>query len=111
MEDRYNKIRQKIQDRPIIEKVMIDEEFIPPNKSAAFTPYDCVICVTPEYQDVVTSGGVTVTEDDVSKKVEDMIEDVEYDRIVGTTTNKTSEPGDFLVYLSLETFEEYKSRW
>ena len=111
MEDRYNKLRQEIEDNPIIEKVMIDEEFIPPNKSAAFTPYDCVLCVTPEYKNVITSGGVKFEKGNVSEKVKDMIEEVEYDRIVGTTVNETSEPGDFLVYISLETFEEYKSRW
>lgn len=111
MDKRYRELRQSVQDSPIIDKIMIDEEFIPPHKSAAFTPYDCVLCVTPNYNDIITSGEASVDSSEVSQDVEGLIEDVKYDRIVATNINETSEPGEFLVYVSLETFEEYKSRW
>lgn len=111
MHKKYEKLRKEIEDEPIVDKVMIDEEFIPPHKSAAFTPYDCVLCVTPSYGNVIITGSSSVVEDDVFEQVEGLIEDVEYDRIVAVNANQTSEPGDFLVYVSLETFEEYKSRW
>ena len=114
MLDKFRSVKQDLEDKEYVIQVVIDEEFIPPHKSAAFTPYDCIVCI--DYQDNVTVTGednyrdkdqLETIEDNIKQELSDDI----YDRIINVVYNDTSEPGNILAYISLETFEEYKSRW
>lgn len=105
MLNKYEALREEIKENKDVQKIMVDEQFIPPHKSAAFTPYDCVICIDPTFPDVIQAADISVKKEEISQKIESMISNVEYDRIVGTTVNDTAEPGDYLVYISLVAFE------
>jgi biotin synthase-related radical SAM superfamily protein len=111
MIERFNEVKSLLENEEIVHKVLLDEDFIPPHKSAAFVPYDCIVCVTPLYENWITSGNAEFNEKELVEYIESNIEKVNYEKIISATENKTSEPGDFLVYISLESFEEYKSRW
>lgn len=120
--ERFKKARKQLIENKEVVDVLLDEDFIPPNKSAAFTPYDAVICLNhsskensyssdsePSLSRVIrrnSSDG-----NDVMSYIEERMDGLEYDRIIGHEKNQTSEPGEYLVYISLESFKEYKQRW
>lgn len=112
---RINAVKNSLEDKDYIADVMLDEEFIPPHKSAAFTPYDCIICVDDlqEGSSVVKDENYGGEErlDEIEEKIKHDLSDEIYHEVVGVVYNDTGEAGDILVYISLESFEEYKSRW
>lgn len=114
MLDKFESVKDELEDREYVSQVMLDEEFIPPHKSAAFTPYDCIVCI--DYQTDATVADKETYRDekllqDIESKVEEELSEDVYDKIITVVYNETSEPGNILAYMSLETFEEYKSRW
>lgn len=117
---RFKTLKKELDDRESVADVLLDEEFIPPNKSAAFTPYDAIVCIyksstesirknsSPSLNRVVERNSTSSVESHVK---EELLSDVAYDRVTGVTDNHTAEDGDYLAYISLESFEEYKERW
>jgi hypothetical protein len=110
-------MKKELQDEEGVLSVQIDEEFIPPHKSAAYTPYDAVICLDESVVDEEESKSSKNAEPsldriikrnniEVKKKVvKDMLQDIEYEDITGITENNMSEPGDYLAYVSLRNPE------
>lgn len=114
MLDKFESLKDELEDREYVSQIMLDEEFIPPHKSAAFTPYDCIVCIDYEKDVTVTDKEAYRDEkqlQDVEKKIGRVLSENIYDKIINVVYNDTSEPGNILAYISLETFEEYKSRW
>lgn len=114
MIERFKNVKNTLDEKEYIIDIMIDEKFIPPHKSAAFTPYDCVLLVK-DIEEMSIIEQNDFRDDDKLEKVEDKIKsslsENDYYEIINTEYNDTSEDGDILVFIALESFEEYKSRW
>lgn len=114
-------MKKSLQDEESVLSVQIDEEFIPPHKSAAYTPYDAVICLDGKLLDKEEGKSRKNSEpslDRIIKRnkietkeevVEDMLQDIKYEDITGVTENNMSEPGDYLAYISLRKPEWTKN--
>lgn len=110
----YRDLKDDIEDEEYVVSVQLDEDFITPDKSAAFTPYDAVICIEDDVENNKNdySSGPSLnriidrnSNTKVENEVKDMLEDVDYEEITGITENNMSEPGDYLVYVSLRVPE------
>jgi hypothetical protein len=110
----YRELKDEIEDEEYVESVQLDEDFVTPDKSAAFTPYDAVICIEDDIENYENdySGGPSLnriidrnSNEKVENKVKEMLEDVDYEEINGITENSMSELGDYLVYISLHVPE------
>lgn len=114
-------MEKNLEDEDCVLSVQIDEEFVPPHKSAAYTPYDAVICLDEKFVDEVGDNprkNAKPSLDRIIKRnktdskvdaVEDMLQDIEYEDITGITENNMSEPGDYLAYISLRKPEWTKN--
>lgn len=110
--ERFKKCKSIVESADYVNYALLDEDYIPPNKSASFTPYDMVICAdNPESALFRSDTSLQETKKDLEEELIEILPEEHYDTIVGTEVNSTSEDGEYLVYISLETFEEYKSRW
>lgn len=103
--ERYRKLRDALDDHPVVIDVLLDEDFIPPHKQAAFVPYDAII----QFDTEQAFDGTDYSPDQIEDYL--WIEDVEYNEVINIEEHEMSLDGDYVAYVSLETFEEYKSRW
>lgn len=111
--DLFIDMKKSLQDEEFVLSVQIDEDFIPPHKSAAYTPYDAVICLDKRLVDEkvnVTKNSepslnrIIKRNKTENKKefIKDVLQDIEYKEITGVTENNMNEPGDYIAYISLK---------
>lgn len=90
---RYDSLRNSISEVDGVTKVELDEEWIPPHKMAAFTPYDAIVSLE-DTEELWTQ-----------TNFEELIDEygVRYDRVI---TLESAGDGTHEAFISLATGEE-----
>ena len=91
--DRYNALERVLSDVEAVTGVSHAEDYVPPHKSAAFTPYDAVVAFESDHW---TAGDVEALLDK---------HELPYDRVVGAGRNDSRYPGATAAFISLVPFQ------
>lgn len=92
----YTDARNVLNEREDVVDVRLDEEFNPPHKPAAFSPYDIVL----QLSDPIYPGEDEWTEENVAAMLSS--HGVTFDKVINVEDDKHSD--DVLVFISLEEF-------
>lgn len=90
---RYNELEHVLTNVDDVTGVSHAEDYVPPHKSAGFTPYDAVVALDEEHWGA----------GDVEEFLAD--HDLTFDRVTGVGRNDSQHPGDALAFVSLVHFE------
>lgn len=112
--DLFTDLKNHLQTKNCVKRVQLDEDFIPPHKSASHTPYDAILCLDDSFMNEQPAVGRETDPslnriieqnacEDKEQAVKKLLRGVMYEEITGVTENTTSEPGDYLAYISLRT--------
>lgn len=95
---RFDKVKEALESRPDVEKVELDEEFIPPHKQAGFLPYDVIL----RLEEPVYGGEDEWSEETVTSMLYGT--GLDFDEVVNVEDDSKS--GLQLAFVSLVTEEE-----
>lgn len=103
---KFNIFKRHNQSNPYVENIMLDEDYLPPHKSAAFVPYDSVIFISPSYNyDKGILSHASMSEINLKKNIENYVSHISDKHIISVEKNQTQIKGDYMIFISLGSVE------
>jgi hypothetical protein len=103
---KFSRFKKHNRSNPYVENIMLDEDYLPPHKPAAFVPYDSVIFISPSYNyDKGVLSYASMSETDLKKNIENYVSHISDKHIISIEKNQTQIKGDYMIFISLESVE------